>query len=206
MLVELNNLKPSYLSDKQVVGSEVYLQPKIHLDPGKKYLVTAASGKGKTSLLDLIFRVHQNYVGEIKYGEIHKKRIRQDQIAYVFQDLKLFDKLTALENVQLKNTMTQHRSEKEIQGLFERFDLLNQIDQKVKTLSLGQRQRTAIIRSLCMPYKLLLMDEPFSHLDQVNIRKICDFIETDLQEKGASLLITSLDGEGVFTYDRKFKV
>ena len=73
----------------------------------------------------------------------------------------------------------------------------------VQTLSLGQRQRTALIRALCQPFKFLLLDEPFSHLDEVNTAILVDIIEEELKDRGAGLLVTSLGGNEYFRYDKK---
>jgi ABC-type lipoprotein export system ATPase subunit len=67
--------------------------------------------------------------------------------------------------------------------------------EKVKTLSFGQKQRVAIIRALCKPFKLLLCDEPFSHLDEANTKICRSLILKRLDEEQAGVIITSLDGE-----------
>lgn len=206
MLVELNNFKPAYLSDKQVSFSQVYLKEKIVFEENKTYVIEAGSGKGKSSLLNLIYGVHKKYEGSLTYHHINQEKIRTDQISYVFQDLKLFNELSALENVLLKNKLTNHKTLKEIKTLFETFGLENQIHQSASTLSLGQQQRVAIIRALCMPYRLLLMDEPFSHLDDVNMNIILKVIQEDAAMKNASIIIASLGHSEHIKADQTFQI
>ncbi len=192
MLLKFSNLKPTYISEIQVTDSEIYFSDEIIIDQGKIYLVEAHSGKGKSSLLDIIYGVHELYEGKLEYGVLERSSFRESEISYVFQNLKLFPELTALENVQLKNELTDHKAISEIETYFKQLGLEGKLDQKVATLSLGQRQRVAIIRALCMPFKLLLLDEPFSHLDQVNIQIISDLLRKEIKERNASIILTSL--------------
>ena len=192
MLLKFSNLKPTYISEIQVRDSEIYLAPEITIDQGKIYLVEAHSGKGKSSLLDIIYGVHELYEGTLECGVMEPSRFRESEISYVFQNLKLFPELTALENVQLKNELTDHKSLSEIEAYFKQLGLEGKLNQKAATLSLGQRQRVAIIRALCMPFKLLLLDEPFSHLDEVNIEIISELLREEIEKRNASIILTSL--------------
>lgn len=206
MLIELNNLKPAYLSDKQVSDSQIYLQESVVFEKEKRYVIEAGSGKGKSSLLNIIYGVHEKYEGALHYHGIKKDQIKKDQISYVFQDLKLFKELTALENVLLKNNLTQHKEITVIKELFNQFGLSKQLNQSAATLSLGQKQRVAIIRSLCMPYKLLLMDEPYSHLDDDNMKIIMEIIKNDALENGASIIIASLGNSAELDADQILQI
>lgn len=201
MLLELHNLKPTYIATKLLAQSKVYLQESVRFEQGHIYIVEATSGKGKSSLLNIIYGVHANYDGKLSYHNIDTTRIKRDQISYVFQDLKLFDELTAWENVTLKNSITNHKSETQIKEYFELFGLKEQIHQSAATLSLGQQQRVAIIRGLCMPFKLLLLDEPFSHLDDENVRIIMDVIKKESEAQKASVIIASLGNSELIAAD-----
>jgi ABC-type multidrug transport system ATPase subunit len=76
----------------------------------------------------------------------------------------------------------------------------------VKTLSLGQRQRVAIIRALCQPFDFLLMDEPFSHLDDDNIAILTELIGSEVEKQKAGMILTSLGSEYNFTYDTIYQL
>ena len=73
-------------------------------------------------------------------------------------------------------------------------------------LSRGQKQRVAIIRSLCQPYNILMLDEPFSHLDLDNIKKVVNLIKSDLKLKQASMIITDLKKNSLFDYDKTYNL
>ena len=66
------------------------------------------------------------------------------------------------------------------------------LDKPCGLLSYGQKQRFAIVRALCQPFEILLMDEPYAHLDQKNIQLACELIMENCQKQKASYLIASL--------------
>jgi ABC-type multidrug transport system ATPase subunit len=76
------------------------------------------------------------------------------------------------------------------------------LNQRVETLSFGQRQRIALIRTLCKPFNLLLLDEPFSHLDQENINLASSLINEVTKGNQATVLITSLGEAPPLPFDR----
>jgi putative ABC transport system ATP-binding protein len=71
------------------------------------------------------------------------------------------------------------------------------------TLSYGERQRVAIIRSLLQPFDWLLMDEPFSHLDNMNIEKAVNLIGEVVATNNAGLLLADLEKNDYFRYHKK---
>lgn len=72
----------------------------------------------------------------------------------LFQELRLFEELTAWENVQLKNSLTSYKKRSEIRQWFEELGIADKWDRKVGQMSFGQQQRVAFIRSLCQPFRL----------------------------------------------------
>ena len=103
----------------------------------------------------------------------------------------------------MKNKLTHYKTEAQINSLIERVGLSHKRDTLVQTLSLGQRQRIALLRALCQPFEVLLLDEPFSHLDDNNTAILREIIEEELQAHNASLLLTSLEDNNFFHYNKK---
>ena len=205
MSIELNNLKPTYMSDAEISASDIYLQKGVIFEKGKKYLIKANSGRGKTSLLNFIYGSNANFNGIINYNKFSNDNTfdyRKSKISYVFQDFKLFSELTVFENIQLKNSLTNYKSVDEIYKLIERVSLGFKKDNLVKNLSLGQKQRVAILRALCQPFEFLLLDEPFSHLDKDNILIITELVNREVQKQNASLIMTSLVEINLFDFDK----
>ena len=209
MLITLNNIKPIYMSDDEISSSDIYLKNNVLFEKNKKYLISASSGNGKTSLLNFIYGSSTNFEGNISYNGVSQANIfdfRKSKISYVFQDFKLFPKLTVFENIQLKNSITNNKTFEEIDNLIENVNLGNKKNSLVGSLSMGQKQRVALIRSLCQPFEFLLLDEPFSHLDEKNVKIITKIIITELEKKNASLIATSLGESYLFDFNKILKL
>jgi ABC-type lipoprotein export system ATPase subunit len=124
----------------------------------------------------------------------------------VFQDLKLFEELSVRENLLIKNRLSDRFSEKELRDLLDRLDIGDQWKKPVHQLSTGQKQRTAIVRALSQPLDLLLLDEPFSHLDDENVQRATALIEERLEEEGAGMILASLADPYGLRYDRTLRL
>ena len=199
-------------------ASNVYNTEGVIFEAGKKYLLSAASGKGKSTLIHAIYGLRNDYQGDIFWDIKNVKDysiddwavIRQKKLAIVFQDLRLFLHLTARENIVLKSQLTSDKkaapSVKTLETYAERLGMADFLDKKCATLSYGQRQRIAIIRALAQPFNYLLLDEPFSHLDKENIGIASDIISEVCQQQRAGLLLVSLGDPYLFSYDTIFQL
>ena len=220
MTIELHNVKPRYMSESEVAGSDIYLQPSVVFEQGRKYMVCARSGHGKTSLLNFIYGISDQYDGSIerkaesgeRRAENGKRkaesgeRLRLSVLSYMFQDLGLFPELTAMENVQLKNRLTDFKSDSEIERMLDALLPEGKKHQPVATLSLGQRQRVAAVRALCQPMRFLLLDEPFSHLDHDTAAQVAAMISAEVERQGAGLIVTALDPTDLFRFDKTMRL
>lgn len=206
--IELKTILPNIFASKSSITSDVW-QQNITFNKGQVYLINAPSGTGKSSLCSFICGFRDDYNGRIlfennnirQYGSNAWNIIRQTELSIVFQDLKLFDDLTVLENIQIKNRLTKYKSKKEIKQYLELFELIDKIDTPLKLLSLGQKQRIAIIRALCQPFDFILLDEPISHLDEINSNKVAQVILEEAQKQNAGIIITSLGNQLELPYN-----
>lgn len=208
MTITLRNVMPLYMSEPEVSGSDIYLQPEVVFEQGRSYMVSAKSGHGKTSLLNFIYGINHNYRGEIVIdaGVSDIQTMRQTILSFMFQDLSLFPELTALENVQLKNSLTNYKSDEEIKGMLDELLPPEKKHQPVATLSLGQRQRVAAVRALCQPFRFLLLDEPFSHIDHDTAVKVSLMIRREVERQGAGMIVTALDPIDMFPFDNNLNL
>lgn len=203
MLIELNNLKPQYMSESEVTGSDIYLQPSVRFEQGRRYMVCARSGHGKTSLLNFIYGSSSHYDGTVRFHDDDSTPLerRRRKLSYLFQDLRLFPELTALENILIKNNLTEFKSTAQIEAMLDRVLVPEKKHQPVATLSLGQRQRVAAVRALCQPFEFLLMDEPFSHIDHESAQTVAALVLSEVEAQGAGLIVTALDPIDLFPFD-----
>lgn len=211
--IRIHQILPYFLSDAEASVSEIWRRD-VCFRKGEYDFVSAASGAGKSSLLSYLFGERSDYTGDIRYDDreiasltaTEWSDLRQNRIGFVFQGLRLFADLTAFENINLKNRLTHHKTGEEIIHLLDMAGLADKRDEKAARLSFGQQQRIAIIRALCQPFDFLLMDEPFSHLDDTNIEIMSGLIEQELNSKQAGLILCSLGAEYPFGYRHKWKL
>ena len=197
--IRLINTLPRVFAGHEGIHSEVWQQD-ITLERGKRYLISAESGTGKSSMCSYIYGYRQDYSGMITFDgqDIRSLTVaqwcdvRQRHIAYLPQDMRLFGELTAMENVELKNRLTNFKTREEILQLFEVLGIADKTDSLASKLSIGQQQRVAIIRTLCQPCDFILLDEPVSHLDEENNRLVARLITEEAQRQGAGVIATSV--------------
>jgi len=201
MTIRLENLIPLPLVGQSRNDSEIWETHPFIFEPGKKYIVEAPSGKGKTSLLSIIYGLRKDYRGNVflddtnisTFTAIKWSQWRKNRLSFIFQGLELFDELTALDNIRLKNSITRHKNEKEIRDMAVRLGIENFLSRKAGILSFGQQQRVAIIRALCQPFDFLLADECFSHMDRQNSKVALELIQDECSKRNAGLILSSLN-------------
>jgi len=212
-LITLNNTLPRVFAGHNGIHSDVWLQD-VRLERGKRYLISAESGTGKSSMCSYIYGYRQDYSGSIAFDgkDIHSLSIdqwcdiRQRHIAYLPQDMRLFGELTAMENVELKNRLTGFKTSEDIKRLFDTLGIADKLDSLASKLSIGQQQRVAIIRTLCQPFDFILLDEPVSHLDEENNRIVARLITDEAQRQGAGIIATSVGNHLKMDVDNTFNL
>ena len=84
-----------------------------------------------------------------------------------------------------------------------RLGIESKLNKPCKTCSYGEQQRIAIIRALQQPYDFLLLDEPFSHLDELNRKKAMDLMEEESNKRNATIILADLREIEYFKSERK---
>lgn len=185
--------------EPRIVASEVWLKQLTFAKP-QSFLVYAESGTGKSSLCAYLYGNRRDYDGRILFDGVDVaafspdkwSQLRREALAYLPQQLSLFPELTAIDNVLLKNRLTDFCSEAEIRRMFQQLAIDNRADVVAGRLSIGQQQRVAIIRALVQPFDFLLLDEPVSHLDARNNEVVAQMIADHASSRGASIIATSV--------------
>lgn len=199
-MIQLIDVKPAPLVSQGMNPRSVIFGTQCTMQQGTHYLISAPSGKGKSTLLHILYGLRSDYQGEVQVDDLNlqsasadqKALLRQKTLAIVFQDLRLFPELSALDNIRLKAELTGYKSVADIEEMAEQLGVSSLLNQKAGTLSYGQQQRVAIIRALMQPFRYLLLDEPFSHLDPDNSTRALALIEAVCRQEGASMILTSL--------------
>lgn len=211
--ITLHNTLPAVFSQRTDICSDIW-QKDVTLERGKLYLIEAASGTGKSSLCSYIIGYRHDYTGTISFDNKDIRTLRQSEwvgmrqhsLSTLFQELRLFPELTAWENVQIKNSLTGHKTDAEIERWFDALGIADKRNAKVGRMSFGQQQRVALMRSLSQPFQFLLADEPISHLDDENGRIMGELMTEEAQRQGATIIITSIGKHINLPYDKVFKL
>lgn len=207
--IRLNNLVPHVFAQSGDLGSVVW-QRDVTFHKGHLYLVEAESGKGKSTFCSYLLGYRHDYSGELYFDDRLASRlrvadwvaIRQTHVSHLFQELRLFPELTAMENVEIKNKLTGFKSPKEIENWFERLGIADKRDSKIGLMSFGQQQRVALIRALAQPFDFILADEPISHLDDNNSKVMGELLMEEARKQGAGVIITSIGKHMALDYDK----
>lgn len=197
--IKLRDALPKVFAQESLPASGVW-KTTLTLRRGNRYLIEAASGAGKSSLCAFIFGSRADYDGEILFNgsDIRElsigrwQEIRRRNIAYLPQELSLFPELTAWENIQLKNRLTNFAPDRQVEAWLAALGIADRRDYPCGRMSIGQQQRVAIIRSICQPFDFILLDEPVSHLDPDNNRISATIIAEEADRQGAAVISTSV--------------
>jgi polar amino acid transport system ATP-binding protein len=163
-------------------------------------VLIGASGSGKSTLLRCINLLEPIDDGlilldgeEISDPAINVDVIRR-KLGIVFQSFNLFPHMTIRENITLAPIKVQGKSRAEANeladGLLKRFDLMEKADEYPDRLSGGQQQRAAIIRSIAVNPRLLLLDEVTSALDPVLVNEVLSIVR-DLKSDGMTMVLAT---------------
>lgn len=201
--ITLSELLPEVFSSPDhnptVRDSEIWIR-EVTFNRGCRTQITAASGTGKSSLLAYIYGRRSDYLGNIYFDGKDIRTIsiadwcdlRCRTLAMLPQEPELFPELTALENVDIKNRLTDFRQQKWIADAFEALGIADRMNFPAGKMSVGQQQRVAIIRTLCQPFDFLLLDEPVSHLDADANAAVATLVEQTASQLGAGVIATSV--------------
>jgi putative ABC transport system ATP-binding protein len=211
--IHLDNVLPEVFAQRDNLSSEVWKQH-VTFNKGHLYLVEADSGMGKSTFCSYVIGYRHDYTGRISFDndDTHEFRmtdwirIRRRHISHLFQELRLFPELTAYENVEIKNKLTNFKSKKEITDWFDALGIGDKLDAKIGHMSFGQQQRVAMIRALVQPFDFILADEPISHLDDTNSRAMGDIMMSEAKRQGAGVIVTSIGKHIDLNYEQTLKL
>jgi putative ABC transport system ATP-binding protein len=196
--IRLQDIIPHPLAEKDLSASDIW-KKEIIFQSGEYVHVHAPSGTGKSTFLHILYNLRKDYDGSFFVDEkkiaddaSETSLLRKNSFSLVYQEMRLFPDLTGFENLAIKNALTNTADDVAIKMMMQRLGVSHLENKTAKTMSLGEQQRFAIIRSLLQPFQWLLLDEPFSHLDEKNIIKAKELILECCKKNNAGLIIATL--------------
>ena len=193
-VLEVKNLRKSF--EDNVVLNDLSLTVPDHTAT----VLIGASGSGKSTLLrciNLLDTIDDGSIyldgKEISDPEINVDEVRKN-LGMVFQSFNLFPHMSVLDNIMLSpirvHKLPKEQARDEAMTLLRRFDLADKADQYPDRLSGGQQQRVAIIRSIAVKPRLLLLDEVTSALDPVLVNEVLSIVR-DLKADGMAMVLAT---------------
>lgn len=179
----------------------------LSIDRGKHVAVIGESGCGKTSLLKMIYGLYDLDQGQILWNNELVTGPKDNLIPgmpftkYLSQDFDLMPFTSVRENIQKYLSRLQPVASKQrTDELLEVVEMTEFAHVKVKTLSGGQKQRVALAQTLAKEPELLLLDEPFSHIDNFRKNKLRRRLFAYLKKQNITCLVATHDSTDVLSY------
>ncbi|MBT8188189.1 MAG: ABC transporter ATP-binding protein [Croceitalea sp.] len=200
-MLKVDNIDFSYRK------TPVLAQISFGLEQGKHLAVMGESGSGKSTLLKAIYGLIDLVQGEITWN---KKKVLgpsfnlipgHENMKYVSQNFDLMPYTTVTENIgQFLSVYEQDTHQSRIDELLEVIEMTDYAKTKVKNLSGGQQQRVALARALAQEPALLLLDEPFSNIDQFKKNELRHRLFPYLKEKQITVITATHDPNDVLSF------
>ena len=204
MLAELQNVTKYYQQPGSSVRNQVLSEISLQIAENERIAIVGPSGSGKSTLLNILGTLDQPSSGKVLLNgdlieimpETKLAEIRNTLIGFVFQMHHLLPQLTLFENVLLpllphKDKTKRAAAKERALRLIDRVGLSGQMHQYPSQLSVGECQRTAIIRALINKPQLLLADEPTGSLDASNAEKLAALLAELNREQNVAMVIVT---------------
>lgn len=211
MKLTIQDLLPIYFPESRKQSSEIWGQ-NITFQTGEMVKIVAPSGSGKTSLMHFLYGIRNDYSGGILYDDLSIKNFtaedlavqRKDRVSIVLQDMRLLPEQTVLQNLEIKRQLNPYHPKEKITEMAERLGIGAKLNSLAKTCSYGEQQRVAIIRSLLQPFQFLLLDEPFSHLDNNNSLLAMNLMLEEAKARNAAIIFADLERIEFFPFTKLY--
>ena len=211
-LITVTNLHRGYtVGEKRV---EVLHGIDLEIYQGETVFLCGPSGAGKTTLMYILAGLERPEQGVVKVGDVdlyalsrrQQAALRNERMAYIFQNYYLMPELTALENVMMPAMIGGKNLLEKARLSLERVGLENRIDHLPAELSGGEQQRVAIARALVNSPEIIFADEPTGNLDSRNGAQVMEMLLELAGEDGSTLVIVTHDESLAEHGDRKLHV
>lgn len=200
-MLRIENLSFSY-NKKDVILHEFNLA----LKQGEIVTIKGPSGCGKSTILRLIAGLEQVEHGSIYINEklMNNVPTHKRNVGFVFQSLAVFPHLTVFDNIAFGLTVQTKQQKKElVYEIAKKVDLEDMLDRYPHEISGGQRQRVAIARSLIVKPNILLLDEPFTALDEELKASVREDIKRILDSFKITTILVTHDINDAIALDSK---
>ena len=204
-MIEMKHINLSFRN------KDLFTDQEIKIDSGKITLITGESGSGKSTLLFELARLtdyaDKEYIYENeKMSDLDEESFRR-KIAFVFQDCRLFNDLSVIQNIEFFSQLGQVEFKKDkMMNLLDELDLNIDLNGEVKVLSGGQKQRLLILCCMMKEPEIIFFDEPTAYLDDENRRRMRKIIYDLCYKYHKTVVIASHDLDMLEIADKHYHI
>jgi ABC-2 type transport system ATP-binding protein len=187
-VLEVSNL------EKSIGGKKLIHDISFQVQKGEVFGFLGPNGAGKTTTIRMLVGLIRPSGGSIKIGgyDLRDNFVEaMRNVGCIVENPELYKFLTGRENLEQFARMLDDVTNERIEEVVRLVGLENRIDDKVKTYSLGMRQRLGIAQALLGKPKLLILDEPTNGLDPIGIRELREFVRRLAEQEGLSVFVSS---------------
>ena len=214
MLLELKNIYKNYIQGTMEVP--VLKDINLCVEEGEYVAIMGPSGSGKSTLMNIIGCIDKPTSGTYLLDDVEIEKckdkelseVRNQKIGFVFQNLNLLPRQSALDNVALPLQYAKvpiKKRKQKAKEMLEMVDLADRVSFKPTQLSGGQKQRVAIARAMVADPKILLADEPTGALDSKSGLQVMELFDT-LHKQGVTIIMITHSDEIASYADRVVKI
>ena len=180
----------------------------FEVNDGEIFGLLGLNGAGKTTTFRMILGLLDDYTGNITIDGKHIDYTISDKIGFLTEERSLLTKMTVLEQIKyygVLKAIPENKIEEKLDYWLDRFGISEYKNKKIKELSKGNQQKVQFISAIINEPKLLILDEPFSGLDPLNVELFKKII-IELKKKGTSIIFSSHRMEHVELFCEKLVV
>lgn len=210
--IDLRGVSKSFFEN----GKEINILKDLDLtvSRGEKIAIVGPSGSGKSTMLSIISGIDKPDSGRVLVNskdlsglsEKDLAQFRNQDVGIIFQSFELILPFTVSENVSAPQDIGGTRDDALVSSLLDKVSLTQKAGSGVSNLSGGEKQRTAIARSLSNNPAILLADEPTGSLDRVTGKKVLDLLMDLVERERRTLVVITHDEEVARRMDKTYEL
>ena len=179
---------------KKIHKKEILKNISVDLYEGEIVGLVGPNGAGKTTFMKCILNLYPNIQGSIQINgfDLHKDFEKaMEKVGCIVNEANMYDYLTGMDHIRLTCLLHNIKDKKYAMELVRKFKMNTFINKKVKSYSLGMRQRLGLILALMIKPKILLLDEPTNGLDPLGMKELRDILKNISEQNNTTILISS---------------
>lgn len=184
MQIILNEVAPVFMDQSAFSQSDIWGK-KVVIEKGERLQIVAASGSGKTSLINFMYGLRKDFIGDIIINQKNTRQFtaedwatyRSAHISIMFQDLRLFPLQTGRENIEIKRKLNPFKSPEALELMSNGLGIQNKLNQQAQICSYGEKQRIAVVRALSNLSILFYLMNPLATWMTITAKKPCSLLK-----------------------------